>query len=47
MSLKRLRKRSPKLSSMSTAIDDCRHFLMEECPDEFVRAATAFCAPRR
>jgi len=28
-------------------LDDCGHFLPEECPDEFVRAATAFWSCRR
>lgn len=28
-------------------LDDCGHFLPEECPDEFVRAVTGFWASRR
>jgi pimeloyl-ACP methyl ester carboxylesterase len=28
-------------------LDDCGHFLPEECPDEFVRALTGFWASRR
>jgi pimeloyl-ACP methyl ester carboxylesterase len=28
-------------------LNDCGHFLPEECPDEFVRALTGFWASRR
>jgi pimeloyl-ACP methyl ester carboxylesterase len=33
--------------AQGAVLDNCGHFLMEECPDEFVRAVTAFWASRR
>jgi pimeloyl-ACP methyl ester carboxylesterase len=35
------------LAEWGAVLDDCGHFLPEECPDEFVRALTGFWASWR
>jgi pimeloyl-ACP methyl ester carboxylesterase len=38
----------PVASDLQGAVlDDCGHFLAEECPDEFVRTVTTFWSSRR